>query len=116
MPLLQEKICIKFSVKRKNQNHYQIVNQDYISWIARAMGNILASQKRGYFQDFRRLLSEPQQDIMSRKWESSGSTEHTEEYHGEFDWLHSKTVRISSNIYERKIRQGLEISKLKKMN
>ena len=53
---------------------------------------------------------------MSGKWRSSGATEDTKECHGQFDWLHPKTVRISPYIYERKIREVLEINKLKKIN
>ena len=53
---------------------------------------------------------------MSGKWESSGATEHTKQCHGEFDRLHSKTVRISPYIYERKIHEALEINKLKTTN
>ena len=53
---------------------------------------------------------------MSGKWESSGATEHTKECHGQFDWLHPKTVRISPYMYERKIREALEINKLKTIN
>ena len=47
---------------------------------------------------------------MSGKWESYGATEHTKECHGQFDWLHPKTVRISPYMYERKIRETLEIN------
>ena len=53
---------------------------------------------------------------MSGKWESSGVTEHTKECHGQFDWLHPKTVRISPHMYERKILEALEINKLKITN
>ena len=53
---------------------------------------------------------------MSRQWESSGATEHTNECHGQFDWLHPKTIRISPYIYERKIREVLEIKKLGTIN
>ena len=49
---------------------------------------------------------------MSGKWEPFGATEHTKECHGQFDWLHPKTVRISPYINERKIREALEINKL----
>ena len=59
---------------------------------------------------------EHQQDSMSGKWESSGATEHTKECHGQFNWLHPKTVRISPYMYERKIREALEINKLKAIN
>ena len=53
---------------------------------------------------------------MSGNWESSGATEHTKECHGQFDWLHPKTVRISTYLYEIKIREALEISKLRTIN
>ena len=59
---------------------------------------------------------EHQQDSMSGKWESYGATEHTKECHGQFNWLHPKTVRISPYMYERKIREALEINKLKTIN
>ena len=59
---------------------------------------------------------EHQQDSMNGKWESSGATEHTKECHGQFDWLHPKTVPISPYICERKIREALEINKLKTIN
>ena len=57
-----------------------------------------------------------QQDSISGKWESSGTTEHTKEYHEQFDWLHPKTIHISPYMYERKIPEALEISKLKTIN
>ena len=59
---------------------------------------------------------EHQHDSTSGKWESSGATEHTKEWHGQFDWLHPKTVRISPYMYERKIHEGLEINKLRTIN
>ena len=59
---------------------------------------------------------EHQQDSMIGKWESSGATEHTKECHGQFDWLHPKTLRISPYIYEKKIREALKIYKLKTIN
>ena len=52
---------------------------------------------------------------MSGKWESV-TAEHTKECHGQFDWLHLKTVRISPYMYEKKIREALEINKLKTIN
>ena len=45
------KIYSKFSVKKTNSNYYQIATQEYISQSARAMGNILAGQKRGFLHD-----------------------------------------------------------------
>ena len=50
---------------------------------------------------------------MSGKCESYGATEHTKERHGQFDWLHLKTIHISPCMYERKIHEALEINKLK---
>ena len=59
---------------------------------------------------------EHQQDNMNGKWESSGAADHTKECHGQFDWQHPKTARISPYMYERKIREALEINKLKTIN
>ena len=53
---------------------------------------------------------------MSGKWESSGATEHAKECHGQFDWLHPKTVRILPYMCKRKILEALEINKLKTIN
>ena len=53
---------------------------------------------------------------MSGKWKSSWATEHTKECHGQFGWLHPKTVRISLYMYERKIREALELNKLRTIN
>ena len=53
---------------------------------------------------------------MSGKWESFGATEHTEECHGQFDWQHLKTIRISPYMYKRKIHEALEINKLNPIN
>ena len=53
---------------------------------------------------------------MSGKWESFRATEHTKECHGQFDWMHQKTVHISSYIYERKIHEALKRNKLKTIN
>ena len=36
--------------------------------------------------------------------------------HGQFDGLHPKTVRISPYIYKRKIREVLEMNKLRTIN
>ena len=57
-----------------------------------------------------------QQDSMSEKWELSGATEHTKECHGQFVWLHPKKVRILSCMYEGKLREALEINKLRTIN
>ena len=48
-------------------------------------------------------------------WESSRATEHTKKCHGQFHWLHPKTVRISPYMYERKTREALETNKLEQL-
>ena len=53
---------------------------------------------------------------MDGKWKSSWATEHTKECHGQFDWLHPKTVSMSPYMHQRKIREALEISKLRTIN
>ena len=52
---------------------------------------------------------------MSGKSEPSGATEHTKECHRHFDWVHPKTARISPYMHKRKIREALEINKLKQL-
>ena len=44
------------------------------------------------------------------------ATEHTKECHGQFDWLHPKTVRILPYMYERKICAAPGINKLRTIN
>ena len=44
---------------------------------------------------------EHQEDRMAGKWEASGATEHSKVCHGQFDWLHPKTLAKLSNIHER---------------
>ena len=60
--------------------------------------------------------TEYQQDSMSGKWESSGSTEDAKECYEQFGWLHPKTVRTSPCLYDRKICRALEIKKLRTIN
>ena len=63
----------------------------------------------------RRVLTrsiENQEDSMTGKWEASGATEHSKDCHGQFNWLHPKTLAKLSNIHERKIRESLEINNL----
>ena len=50
---------------------------------------------------------------MSEKLELSGASEHIK---GQFDWLDSKGVHISLNMYERKTRKMFEINKLRTIN
>ena len=47
---------------------------------------------------------------------NSLSKECTKECYEQFDWLHSKTVRSSPYMYERKICKGLEIKKPRTIN
>ena len=59
---------------------------------------------------------EHQQDSIRGIWDSSGATEHTKICHGHFNWIHPKTIKISSNMYERKVQEASEINKLKTIN
>ena len=45
-----------------------------------------------------------QQDGLKRKWESSGATEHCLKCHGQFNWLHPKTLSKEARYKSRKIR------------
>ena len=56
---------------------------------------------------------EHQQDSIKGNWESSGTIEHTKECHGQFNWIHSRTITLISNMYKGKLREDLEISRLK---
>ena len=57
-----------------------------------------------------------QQDSIKGNWESSGATEHTKECHGQFNWIHPRTIAVMSNMYKRKVREALEINRLKTLN
>ena len=59
---------------------------------------------------------EHQQDSIKGNWESSGTAEHTKECHGEFNWIHPRTITVMSNMYKGKVREALEIKKLKTLN
>ena len=56
---------------------------------------------------------EHQQDSIKGKWESSGATEHCLECHGQFNWLHPKTLSREARYKSRKIRESLKIKKSK---
>ena len=90
----------KFSVKRINHLCYSCI----VKYIGKSKTRVLT-------QDIQH-----QQDNMSGKWEQSGATEHTKEFKGEFDLLHSKTVRFLPYICERKTREVLEVNKLRTTN
>ena len=59
---------------------------------------------------------EHQQDSMKGNWESSGATEHTKESHGQFNWIHLRTIANRQNMYKKKVREALEINRLKTLN
>ena len=52
---------------------------------------------------------EHQQDSIKGNWESSGATVHCLECHGQFNWLHPKTLSREVRNKSRKIRESLEI-------
>ena len=54
---------------------------------------------------------EHQQESNKGNWNASGATEHCKICHGQFNWLHPKTLSVNSNFYERKVRESLEIDK-----
>ena len=56
---------------------------------------------------------EHQQDSIKGKWESSGATEHCLKCHGQFNWLHPKTLSREARYKSRKIRESLEIIRSK---
>ena len=53
-----------------------------------------------------RCIEHPQNSILGN-WESSGATEHTKECHGQFNWIHTRTITVMQNLYIRKIRETL---------
>ena len=56
---------------------------------------------------------EHQQGSIKEKWESSGVTEHYFKFHGQFNWLHPKTLSREARYKSRKIRESLEIKRSK---
>ena len=59
---------------------------------------------------------EHQQNSIKGNWESSGATEHTKGCHGQFNWIHPRTIAVMSNMYKRKVREALEINRLTTLN
>ena len=59
---------------------------------------------------------EHQQDSIKGNWESSGATEDTRECHGQFNWIHPRTISVMSNMYKSKVSEALEINRLKTLN
>ena len=60
-----------------------------------------------------RRCIEHQQDTIKGNWESSGTTEHTKECHGQFNWIHRRTIALMSKMHKRMVREALEIYRLK---
>ena len=45
---------------------------------------------------------EHRQESVKGKWSSSGATDHKNECHGHFDWLHPKTFSMKKKYYDSK--------------
>ena len=56
---------------------------------------------------------EHQQNSFNGKWDNSGATEHTLTCHGQFNWIHPKTIAREKDYRKRKIREALEIKQAK---
>ena len=56
---------------------------------------------------------EHQQDSFKGKWDNSGAAEHSLTCHGQFNWVHPKTIARENNYRRKKIREALEIKKAK---
>ena len=54
-----------------------------------------------------------QQDSFKGKWDNSGASGHSLTCHGQFNWIHSKTIARENNYRKRIIREALEIKKAK---
>ena len=54
---------------------------------------------------------EHQQDCFKGKWDNSGATEHSLTCHGQFNWIHAKTIARENGYGRRKIQEALEIKK-----
>ena len=49
---------------------------------------------------------EHQQDSFKEKWDNSGATEHTLACHGQFNWIHPKTIAGENDYGKRNIRRA----------
>ena len=45
---------------------------------------------------------EHHKDSIKGNWESSSTTEHTKECHGQFSWIHPRTIAVMLNIYKKR--------------
>ena len=59
---------------------------------------------------------EHQQDSIKGNWESSSATEHTKVCHGQFNWIHPRTIAVMPSMHKRRVREALEINRLKTLN
>ena len=57
---------------------------------------------------------EHQQDSFKGDCESSGPNEHYLKCHGQFNWINPKTLSTEQQYHRQKIRESLEIKKVKK--
>ena len=55
---------------------------------------------------------EHQQDSFKGKWDNSVATEHILTCHGQFNWIHTKTIAREKDYRRGKILEGLEIKKV----
>ena len=58
------------------------------------------------------MCLEYQDEYISGKWESSGTTEHTKSCHEKFDWLHLQTLAKFKTFLQKEIRESLPIKHL----
>ena len=79
------------------------------NWIVHALVmGILANQKKA----LTRWIELPQNSIKGN-WESSGETKHTKECHAQINWIHPRTIATIPNIFKRKLREDLDINRIK---
>ena len=60
--------------------------------------------------------TEHQQGSIKGTWESSVATEHTKERLGQFNWIYARKITVKPSMYKRKVREALEIDRLKILN
>ena len=72
---------------QNKQKLHLIVILESTSLIVHAMENILVNQRKVLVR-----CIEHQKDNIKGNWESSGATEHTKNFHGQFNWINSRTI------------------------
>ena len=79
------------------------------SWIVHALVmGILANQKKALTR-----WIELQQNSIKGNWESSGETKHTKECPAQINRIHPRTIATIPNIFKRKLREDLDINRIK---